>query len=81
MTQHFTIEPDPPVAGKKAKLCYSGPKPWECEVQWDPTGLTPTSLGGSEDCYEFTVPDTASNVVFHDENGHSVDLSCVVASS
>jgi hypothetical protein len=79
MTQYFTIEPDPPKAGKKAKLCYAGPKPWEASVSWDPEG-EPTTLGGEEGCVEFTVPANASTVNFHDENGNSVDLSCVVAS-
>ncbi len=79
MTQHFTIEPDPPVAGKDAKLCYDGPKPWEASVSWDPAG-EPTSVGGSKECVTFKVPANASNVVFHDENGHSIDLSCVVDS-
>lgn len=80
MTQHFYVDPDPPVAGTMNRVCWTGPVPATATASWDPEGSGPESFSFTEDarCVDYEIGPGASSVVFHDDAGDSVDLARVV---
>lgn len=80
MTQHFYVDPDPPVAGTKNRICWTGSVPATASADWDPAGAGPASFHFTADqrCVDYQIAAGATSVIFSDDAGVSDDLSRVI---
>ena len=75
----ITISPVPPVQGQQMTVTYSGPKPVTLDIDWRPTGLSPTTVTITNDAgTTVTVPATATSVVVSDPTGAASAAGSVV---
>ncbi|MGB0890296.1 MAG: hypothetical protein ACPGWS_08435 [Solirubrobacterales bacterium] len=74
----ITIDPDPPVAGQKVKVCYdfpSGVTEVKLEIEWSPTGETETlTIAADDNCGKIEVPAWATGMLIVDTSGASADF-------
>lgn len=83
-TIRYSIEPNPPKAGKSAKVCYdfagSGTTSAPTTIKWVPDTIPATqfTLTSSEPCREIIVPAGATEGFATDDGGHSGDLAFFV---
>lgn len=83
-TIRYSISPDPPVAGKTAKLCYdfkgSGITSAPTTIKWVPTTIPATvlTLTTAEHCREINIPAGATDGFATDDTGTSGDLGFLV---
>lgn len=75
MTQLITVNPDPPKAGNDLEICYQGTglSQITLDIDWTPSGLSPTSVTISfpPGCATIAVPATATEIEITDPTGGS----------
>lgn len=76
MTQLFTTDPDPPVAGQIVIICYSGTLPFKGTITIN--GGDPQAMNSSVECWEYEVPSNATSFLLHDDSGESDDFPRVL---
>lgn len=79
MTQHFTIDPNPPCKGKPVKICYTGPLPATGSAAFDGGAPKSLSFTAANPCVTITVPGNAVTMVLTDISGDGEALTTPVA--
>lgn len=75
-TPTISINPDPPTAGKSATITYTGAVGTVLNLDWNPSGGTPTSVTiGANGTATLTIPTNATSLVIVDSSGKAAPLS------
>lgn len=75
----ITINPNPPVAGKKATITYTGPKQTTLTLEWDPEAQPNSVLVGSSGTVTIVVPANATSLVISDPVNGAASLAVMVS--
>lgn len=78
MPQHLiTVDPDPPVRGSNARVCYNfdavASDQVTLTVTFDPGGSQEVTVTRAKRCATISVPSEAEVYVIEDESGNSYD--------